>query len=256
MKKLNIKESYIIPGLTFIGYIVAYNYEKAYLSFFNIPSFFIKIGVEEIIVAITSVTLFLMICYVVLRLFSPFIFFIIKKAEHVAFVKKSMLLIPIIVFLFFIGNTSSLNEKIIILIFFIFAFLYFFRIPLLFLFKGKNLKEKRIKANDLMRRLYMVETYVFSKSTPQTLLFIFLVSYILSLFANMLGTHLSSRQKHYFVFSKNENCAVVRNHGDKLICIGFDQDSKSINNKVLIFPVEEKLEFSWESLGPLEKSSL
>lgn len=255
MKKFNIKESHIIAALPFIGYIAAYNYEKSYLSFFNIPSFFIKIGVEEIITATSAVTIALLVYYLALHLFLPFIFFIIKKTKNIAFI-KSMLLVLIMIPLFVIGNTFSLNKIVIVLAFFLFAFLYFFRIPLLFFFKGSTLKEKKTKADNLMRKFYIVETYVFSKPTLQTLLFLFLAVCTLSLFANRLGTYVSSRQKNYFVFSKNESCAVIRNYGDKLICIGVDQDSKSINNKVLILPVEEKLEFSLENLGPLVKSSL
>src|SRR5690242_6781417 len=53
--KVSIEKTFFISSLPFIGYLLAYIYQLAYYSFFNVPSIFIRVGIEEIIRAIIPI---------------------------------------------------------------------------------------------------------------------------------------------------------------------------------------------------------
>lgn len=97
--KFKIEKGFLLATLPFAGYITAYAYEGGYLSFFGIPSFLIRLGLEEIIVATSVVVSGLSSLYLVLAILYPFRNLRNRSTKRFAFF-NSMLLFLVFFLLF------------------------------------------------------------------------------------------------------------------------------------------------------------
>ena len=66
--KSHLSEASAIALLTFIGYVVAFHYEKGFCSFWNIPSYLIEISIPSVITAVFGLFSSLIVIFLVMNL--------------------------------------------------------------------------------------------------------------------------------------------------------------------------------------------
>lgn len=250
--RVNIEKSLFLAILPFAGYITAYNYEKGYLSFFGIPSFLIRLGLEEVIVATSVVAFGLFNLYLLLTCLYPFRNLLGKNAKGRTF----LISIPLFLFLFpfiFIFSSNSLLDKLIISLFIFFSILLWqFGFPFLFC-QGSSLEEKIIKAEKADREVWKIEDFIFRKPQLRTLYIVFLALFGISILAHSAGVRDATEQKSYLLFSDSVTYALIKTYPDKKIAIEINKESKHIENNIRIIPTDDNLELNIESIGPLKK---
>lgn len=250
--KLNVEKGLLLAILPFVGYITAYNYEKGYLSFFGVPSFLIRLGLEEIIVATSVLVLGLFALYPFLAIIYPFRNLMGKS------VGGRTLKITIILFLFlspiiFIFNSSSLLDKLVTsLVIFLILLFYEFGFPYLF-YKGSSLDEKIVKAEKTHKEVGQIEDFIFSRPQLNTLCILFFTIMFISFLADLAGVRDANNQKDYLLFSDNGTYAVIRTYADKKVAVEINSESKYIENNIRIISINDNLELRVEDIGPLKK---
>ena len=143
--RVNVEKGLFLAVLPFAGYFTAYSYEKGYLSFFGIPSFLIRLGLEEVIVATSVVIAGLFSLYLIFAILYPFRNLLIKTAKGFAFLKSIIFFLVFFPSIFTFSTFSLLDKLVISLITFLFILFYQFGFPFLF-YQGSSLEEKIIKA--------------------------------------------------------------------------------------------------------------
>lgn len=248
----NAGKGVFLAILPFVGYLTAYNYEKGYLSFFNIPSFLIRLGPEEIIVATSVLILGLFTLYPFLAIIYPFRNLMGKS------VKGRDLKIAIILFLFlspiiFIFSNSSLSDKLIIsLAIFLLLLFYKFGFPLLF-FKGDSLDEKIVKAEKTEKKVGQIEDFIFSRPRLKTFYIVLLTIMFISLLAYSAGARDASNQREYLLFSDKDTYIIARTYTDKRIAVKIDAKSRFIKDNIRIISPADTLDLRLKTVGPLER---
>lgn len=251
--KVNVEKGFLLAILPFAGYIIAYSYEKGYLSFFRVPSFLIRLGLEEVIVATSVVIAGLSIFYLILMILYPFRKHISKSAKGFTFLKSIVLFLILSPFISTFSSDSLLDKLIVSYIIFLFILLWQFGFPLLF-YKGSSLEEKIIRADKEKDEVGQIEDFIFSRPQLKTIYIIFLTIAYISLLAYKAGVNDASSQKDYLSFSDNTNTyIVVRTYVDKKIAIEISGESKHIENNMRVIFDDANLELNIENIGPLKK---
>jgi len=253
MKSSDINEGILVTSLPFIGYLTAYFFEKSYLSYYGIPSYLIKLSLDQIIASTSVIAIGLLITYYTFFSIVAPLFYSLR--ENVIMKK----LLPIILgfggslpFIITFSNATLLVKMLQSLV--MFLILTFFNLGLMYvLVKDKALEQKTIntKINKTMR--WRIMNNLFSKPKLRTFLQLFLITICAATLANLAGTKEASSQSDYLVFNTNSTYAVLRSYGEKLVSIRINLDSKTMGNEILILSNNKDLELKLESVGPLKK---
>jgi len=247
-----VEKGVILALLPFVGYVTAYNYEKGYLSYFGIPSFLIRIGLEEVITAATVVLTGLFGLYYLMAILYLFKDLLTKSAKGFTLFKSIVLFLFLYPFIFTF-NSGILLDKLITSLAILFAILFWqFGFPIIFQ-RGNTLEEKIIKADKVDNEVCTIEDLILSRPKLKITYLTFIVILVFSGLASSAGSRDAAKQKDYLLFSNNGTYVVIRAYANKYIAVEINDKSKHIESRVKIIPADNDFELHLENIGPLNK---
>ncbi|MFD1608417.1 hypothetical protein [Oceanobacillus luteolus] len=224
----------IIGMLTALGYVVAYSYQKGFLSYFGVDEVFIsEMPLSNIIISITAVSLiliFLIGAYNNLEsIFKEFpvgnnpIWLMFRKATLPLF----------IVTVFWLGFIEEWKLYLFLLSIII---LYYFVYPVFLYWEVKGYKNK------IMMRYEELEETGFNKKNislnlkynPSFKVFLVVVIFFVSYFsANLIGLSQAKNKDEFLIYKTNDNeyFVVIANVGDRFITSPINLPNKEISKK-------------------------
>ena len=251
--KFSFEKSLFLAALPFFGYITAYNYEKGYLSFFNIPSLLIRLSLEDVIVATSVLVSGLFVFYYLFLTIIALFWKLINKSERGRTLKITLILFFIASpYIFIFNNITLLDKLIIALAMLLYLLFYEFGLPIIFQ-KG-TLEERLVKENRAHEKATIVENYIFSKPKLKLFYLAILTLFYTSGLAFFAGVRDAGKQTDYLVFSDKDTYAVVRNYSDRIIVVKIDDKLKSLKENVRIISFTDNLNLRHETIGPLQKN--
>jgi len=251
--KFSLDKGALLALLPFVGYLLAYNYEKGFLSSFNIPASYVQVSVEAVIVSISSLALSLMIIYPFIDVFAPILQLIDKSSEKgKAWFSTIILTLISCAFVFIFMSTTTINKIIISLSWFFCWIFYYFGVPLI-LSRKKTMEAKLREVNKIDKNVPSFIDFIWDKPVLFSYWSLFLLVFLFAFLAHMVGVKKAASEKQFLVYNKEEPYAILRTYRNYNLAVGYDKESKIINNKVLIIQNDTEIEYSSENIGPLTK---
>jgi len=235
-KQSVLSEGIIIGLATIFAYLLVFTYESSYLRYFNIPSEFVSVSLENFFIVLAGLSGFFILFYFLLDFL---LFFVPKKDNYVgrrifSFVITIMvLLLPNLYINNFKINWRYLGATALFL-------LFYFGYPLIFR-KEKNYREKLIKQDEIesaFPSLFERFAGLFGKYGGIVLCLCVYIVYL----AYLLGFHNAKVQKDFVVATiNNESYAIIRTYKDNVILSRIDEGKKTFSK---IFYIKSKSELS------------
>lgn len=251
MEKQNIglTEGIIIATVPVIGYWIAFLFEFGYCNYFNIPSTFVEIGIQNIMIAIIGLLGLLAIIFN----FANFFFMSFKWLPKT--IKASLqriFLASAFTYGFFLFNKHPISQVILITsIMFIFLIFIEFVFPLIRQTKTKGYLEK-LKAQDKFDfEEHTLLDVAAIKIGYNKFLLIYLV-FILSFLAYFAGSYNAKYQINFLVLNNEKELVVLKTYSKFFLAAKFDRKTKTIFTEYKLIPVDTQLGiFKFEQIGPL-----
>jgi hypothetical protein len=272
----NIEKTFLIASLTFLGYLVAFIYKASYLDFYNIPILFTEVTLRDIIFSTSIVAITVFILTIIILILRSLKININKKPSlQVKYVEPSLrgdimgstIIFILLSFLIIKFLTFALIFKIIatIILFIIFAIIIFI-LPLYNFPNEKTIKEKfekyykkRIekellnfqkrtlreeKRSDLIEILFQPPYIDFSTT--------FIVILVVVILALLLGNSLASIKQDFYVLNQNNQTYLMADvYNNQFLLMSFDKDKKITTGNILILPLDNIENFTYENIGLL-----
>ncbi len=253
-----LTDGFIIAACPVIAYLYAFTYEAGFASFFNIPLEFIKITVNNIILFFGGLSIICLLIYLPLEVISMWI------PQESPIFRRLVRYIPL--FCFFISTAylyGFKNYYTYIGWLPIFLFLVFrdFVAPLITQ-KDKKTYFEKLSAFEFQdkedfnknppRILYSIFNWFKNKNSINlVLLLFFLIGY-----SYQKGVADASKQEKFLVCRNLSPVIVLRIYGDNLVCVPYDEKTKSVKSVFSIFKItsDNQNSLSYEKVGPFEKN--
>jgi len=244
-----ITEGILLAVITGLIYWISMSYEVAYLGEFGIPSEFAEVRLETILL------MFFAFSGVGWLFFSTANFLAMAWPKHPALQEKLLrigvaLLIPIWTFFSF-----GFRQKDIVLYLFVIFLLVFIEFlwpivvykkegSLLDRFVADEAREGPARSRTLISRLAAI-------SGPFAYILIILGLFGSSL-ARITAQAKAQKQSEYSVLVNEPTLAVIRLYSDKILGVKFDEETKRLNGKFVLIPIDSKSDFQfvWKKIGP------
>ncbi|MFC4077030.1 hypothetical protein [Salinithrix halophila] len=214
-------EGFLLAGLTGLGYFAAYLSEIGYKSYFKIPSMFIEISINSVILAVCLLIFMLLIAYLSISMtgfqrYGKIIFALLIPAGVAVIIGMKL------------GFTFQGDR--------LWPYFLAFTAHALLLFLFFHFAQKRTRA---------------STSTAVVLLLVLVVSVAVT------SGHIIAKNQSYFLVSDGPNpLVVVDTYKDALIVAPFNPETGTIKPSYHFLHLEsgmnEKLKFKMKAVGPLK----
>lgn len=247
-----------ISFITLYGYIVAYTYEVGYLSYFNLPPFLVRIGIESIVRSSLITTYVILTAYVSFKIFVFFFSSLYSSKRKTHHTRESIYLSAILLILNipFVVAIAQNNLDIAI-----FSGLILFTYFLIFIFLSifvENLLPNNIKAIYLMGKsldFLKFEKKIFSK-TQIVIVFLLIVLILYStVLSKLLGRRDAFNEGEFLTFSSDEETyIIVRKYEDRLIAVNINKENNMLNNKYMLISSGIELRGETKTIGPIRNA--
>jgi hypothetical protein len=249
-EKPKISEGIILALLSAGSYLFAFYYEKGYASVFNIPTSFISVNINSILVFGTILASILLI---VLPFVNMFIFLTTGRVHPI--IQRSLISVlflgVVLLFQIYIYGLSNWRSWILILIFLVIFLFLDFVFPVLTQ-RGKTYVGKLESQEEFDQQFTSFFSLLRAKlgNTALMIVAVFLVGMYI---ASTAGTAEAIRQDSFLVTNTSPELVVLRIYGDNLICAPFDRASGEIEQSFSIIKSsgETGLVLKLENVGKL-----
>lgn len=238
--------SLIIGLVSLMGYLVAYNYQKGFRSFYNIDDTFISnITLTEVIIsvaAILGVSVAILNLYPVIK--NLFVFNREKKFVSIRYIVKYWVFTPILIcILLVLFLESSVPTLVYIMI------LYFLLVALpnliaSFFNEGNNWDEK-FKKTIFSSEYNFKDVIKFNilESTKGFLIGLFVAFILIGSIANLIGYSKAVKKDEYYVIEHNNRThIIIDNYNENLIIAPFNKEKNQIISSFQIIESKSTLE--------------
>ena len=231
-------KSKLIDGVTLailpaIGFASAYNFESSYNDFFGIPHDFAQVDSKTIVVALVSVfsSVFLALYWV--HVFASNIVFFRKTALRRTFGTLISYLFLSWIFILLAAPDYALWVVVATLAvggFFGFVF------PLITQRKVEGYENKLLAQEQTEREAStssdLIDRVV--KAGGRRGLILVIIGFVVYIAAGLRGSGVARTQREFLSPSDSSDLVVVRAYGERLILVGFDEESKHLDGRVVL----------------------
>ena len=247
-----------ISFITLYGYIVAYAYEVGYLSYFDLPDFLVRIGIESIVRSSVITTYVILTIYVSLKIFVFFFSSLSSSERETNHTRESIYLSAIILILNIPFVVAIAQNTLDIAIF---SGLILFAYFLIFIFLSifvENLSPNNIKAIYVMGKsldFFKFEKKIFSKTQIVIVFFLIILILYSVVLSKLLGRSGASRESEFLTFSSNEETyIIVRKYEDRFIAVNINKENRTLNNKYMLIASGIELRGETKTIGPIRNA--
>jgi hypothetical protein len=225
LKDLFFKESIILAAIPVLSYYAAYQYQVGYFDVFDAPRDLISVDFETLILFGSSVLLFFMFIYFIIK-FISWDMFNLSKMSKLRFVINCFLTSGIVWSLIYFFSVGDWRKASIISFSFLLLYLILF------------LNNKYIN-------------FVF----PQWLRLTILCIGLFHLVCHGLGEFQAKTQSYYTVITKLNNTFVIRKTGDYFLTSTYDIKTHTFSKSFRLLPIKgDSLDLEYKYIGPLHSS--
>jgi uncharacterized Tic20 family protein len=254
VRRTLIEGSLIAFGLTVLAYIYTYAYEAGYCKAFDIPVWFIKIGVSTMLAISSGFALVLgpLITWYLLRMGQRQS---LSQKAKLAFRSTSRLLPLVVLLIAMIYPFKVRWEYIAIMSIMIVIVIYLELVaPILNRQRTPKKKVSSLEAEELEGAFGAdLEKRVYAGIDPTQLLIASLLA-IGVCGAFLVGHSRASRELCFLIPSSAPNMVVLRVYEDRLICAPFDREKKTVKRAFyfLKIPTDGRVALIRAKIGPLK----
>ncbi len=217
---------FLIPGLSFLGYLASYAYMWGFYDFFNIPAWMVPIDIQYVMVGIATVGGIFFLMFLVLttcaRLLSALFG---QKSQNVLF----FLLVLVIIFLLFVTARYNFNLEFISLVSTRYLLLIAISFPFIILFVFFDI----------------------AKSYYNYLLFS-LLALIIMLVSGLAGNYLIRSSEFYTTYTEGKNTYVVIRVTNGFMAVLVNTNTHRLERTMQFLPISQQYTFKSQKLGKLE----
>jgi len=251
MNSFQLSEGIIIAIASVAAYTLTFLYEVGFLSAFEIPINLIRINLDTVLIAISSIFGFMLIIFAI----ANFLVMLLPESKFIQtkIIRISIILLP---FLWKIFVYKQLGKYLIHLIIAIAIMVFLEFIVPIFQFRKKESYSEKLVADE------MVEYEPRSRSTllgrirvvlgPFGYVF-FIALFITAGLVYEAGRVKALTKEYFLVLGESSNIVVLRTYNDLLICAPFNRKTKEIEQKLIFKKIVDNTDVIYvrEKVGPL-----
>lgn len=246
-----ITDGIIIALVPFLGYLFAFQYESGYAIYFNFPQELISIGLPQIIMTLSILTVVIMLLFFIVEMLS-----MIVPGNKRALYRNVINILPITCYS--IGYLFAYGFKKAAVFIFLFVIFGFERFVLpLFVYRDKKDYNSKIQADEDATWKFREERNALSvrilRIFGQKEFMIILNLVLCVYFTQMVGEIIASEKNQFIVSSNDPQKVIVRIYGDNAICASFDRKANIIKKDISIYKLAspEVQNMKFEKIEPL-----
>jgi hypothetical protein len=251
----------VAPALPFIGYFMAFVYQWSYIDYFNLPSFLIKISVEDVVRSTGTLIMVLLVASMVVLYGYPLIMSW-RRHDKTSFIGVIFALVFAAQSFYDLFSSEMLKT---ILVHMVMIALAFFRTFLLFhiitfsikkVWKIEKLgtKDIRLGARKYQNRVNLYEGHILNflfYSSYSPFLGILIISVFLISAFSLIGFHNAEYKRNYLTFRRSGSKYILIEKYDLLVAAKIS--GSTITRDILLLNTASDFEFKQEYLPNLHK---
>lgn len=231
-----LTEGVIIGIISFAGYLMSFLYESAYLSMFSVPSLFVEINLNQIIIAIICIALlFIVVANPIILLFYPAI---VNRPSQLQLLLAKNLILLIIYILCILSSKNMATALIPIGTLYVVIVFMDFIFPLIVQRKKNYLEtlDAQRKTDNNIFSIFDMLGRVFG--TRISILFAILL--VLASVMNPLGGIAAKMQTNFqTIHHGNEDYIIVSAYQDSFVGVVFDRKNNMLQKRYRLLKLSE-----------------
>lgn len=249
-QKFGLTEGILLASVPVIGYWCAFLYELGYCFYFDIPSFFVEVGLISVMPAILGLLTVIVFIYFIAESIFMTPFRGLPASLKSIFRRIAYIASFIVGYGIIMRYAFSMVVSLVILVIAIFC-LFQFVSPLITQHKTKGYLAKLDAAHkDYLRYDTLLDIGV--QKIGRTLFIFFFSIYLLSILAFFSGGCRARFQDNFIVLSGTPELVVLKKYDSYFIVAVLNRSSKSFSAEYKLLPVDKDLSlFKLERVGPL-----